>query len=551
MTRKLSDQEVRECLLDMPDDELRKISFTVPWQYSSADSGYTDPDKSSAANIDSTISKSRNKLQEECWDKLHVNPQVNTSVRGTAGRLTGLGFEVHHEVQRIEREIKKLEIDPRNRLYLYYKKYVVRALVEGELYICLTCHEKNGFIEVDFVDPSTIMGCGTEDDGIIFHPNKANFPLFYNIEMGENFDSSGYTNISNKVQIPSIFIARYPELVSVARENQYFNTKLQGQSKSRKKIYDSFGGYKRFIVAWDRSFITKRAVSYLRTTLEWLNHYENLKKYEIDHKRSSGAYLWAFKIEDPKAFKLWIGLTDAQRRTTGIMEKKTPGGSIVLPPGMDVVCINPNLSKITDQDTDILHMVTSGLNEPEDVSTGQAKGTYASVKASRGPMSDRISDEIAEWDSFLKYDFWGSIFFLKGHLSPKFPKIIEREEVIDFGKGGKEKTGTVEYLPEELLDISYPVSEMLDFESRAKGLLGVKHGPVAETVGVPNKEVAKRLGLGGYATLRRRKATEDKIYPELDYVVDAETTQENIQSKQSSKTAKKTASTNTQKKGGK
>jgi len=64
----------------------------------------------------------------------------------------------------------------------------------------------------------------------------------------------------------------------------------------------------------------------MRTTIEWANHYENLKRYEIDHKKSSGSYLWVFSFEDPKAFKTWLSLSPEDRAKTGVYQKKTPGG---------------------------------------------------------------------------------------------------------------------------------------------------------------------------------------------------------------------------------
>ena len=150
------------------------------------------------------------------------------------------------------------------------------------------------------------------------------------------------------------------------------------------KIFRQFGGFYRFIVSWDRGFVTRRAISYLRTILQWLNHYENLKKYEIDHKKSSGAYLWVFKIIDARSFKLWLQMSDEEKRKTGIMAKKTPGSSLVLPPGIVLEVVNPNLSQITEQDEDIKEMIASGLNEPSDVMTGTTKGsTFSSITASR------------------------------------------------------------------------------------------------------------------------------------------------------------------------
>ena len=174
---------------------------------------------------------------------------------------------------------------PRNRLYTFWSKYTGRAIVEGELFLCLTVH-RDGFIEVDFIDPSNIAGGG--EDGIIYHPNKATLPLFYYVTPPTN---TSKTN-NGAILVPSIFVAYYPELVKVAED---LSKDLLKDSKGNG--YSKLGGFKRFIVSWDRSFITRRNVSYLRTIIEWLNQYETLKQYEIDHKKSAGAYLWVITME--------------------------------------------------------------------------------------------------------------------------------------------------------------------------------------------------------------------------------------------------------------
>jgi len=506
-----------DILEKIPDEVLQAIQFSMPWQYDPALNGRRDEDGFVLASVlDKDDERAtREALQEVCWKKFQRNPQINTAVRGLVGRLTGWGFETVSEIPEIQSEIDATYYDPRNRLYNFWPKYVGRAFIEGELFLLLTCHD-DGFVEVDFVDPALVGPKGDEDSGIIFHPTKASMPLFYNI-------SDGMGNISK--QVPSIFVARYPELVESVSGHSDYDRKYQRDARSRKRIYKRFGGYDRFIVSWDRGFMTRRAVSYLRTTIEWLNHYENLKKYEIDHKKSAGAYLWVFTFTDPRAFKTWLSLSDDERRKTGIMQKKTPGGALVLPPGMDVEVKNPNLSNIREQDTDILQMVASGLNEPEDVMTGTAKGTFATVKASRGPMSDRTSDEIAYFDRFLKFDFWASVFFLKSSING-FKSSYLVEEAVGFDKSKEPIFKKVRKPPEQLVDIIYPISEMIDFESRAKGLLGTKHGPVTETLGVSKEEVLRRMGLGGYGRMRLRKATEDNRYPELVYAVDAESIQE-------------------------
>ena len=520
--------------MDMPDEVLTKFQFAMPWQYDAiSDTGAVKKDEDGFAvslGLDKDDPKlTREYLQRQCWLKFHRNPQVNTAIRGVVGRLTGWGYETTSGIQEIQEQIEETELDPRNRLYSYWPKYVARALVEGELYLCLTCHP-DGFIEVDFVDPALIKQGGKHDAGIIYHPTKTNMPLFYNV-----CNERGIVTH----QIPSIYVGRYPDLALLpATPKNYedindctgYSRPQQQSSRSRKRKYSPLGGYFRFIVSWDRSFVTHRAVSYLRTVLEWLNHYENLKKYEIDHKKSAGAYLWIFSFEHVRDFKLWLTLTDAERRKTGILQKKTPGGTLVLPPGMEVEAKNPNLTSIREQDTDIMQMVTSGLNEPADVTTGTAKGTFASVKASRGPMSDRVSDEVAEFDRFLKYDFWGSIFYLKYVLNG-FPEFFKIREAVEFDDKGEPVFKKIKKRPMQLIDVSYPISETANFEGRAKGLLGVKHGPMSETLGVPSSEVAKRMGLGGYPRMRLRKATEDENYPELVYEqgMDAESLQENIE----------------------
>ncbi len=494
-------------LAKLSDDELQSIQFTMPWQIdetgaTSADA--VDGDFKNKPNI------GREALQLACWDKFNKNPQVSTAVKGQVGRLAGYGFEVSCEVPNIQEFLEELDQDPRNRLYNFWPKFVARSVIEGELLLCLTVHN-SGFVEVDFIDPSHVGGGG--EDGVIYHPNKATMPLFYFVEL-ENSNGGD----KKKVLIPSIFIARYPELAKVATEQNGFDASLTTDSKGRGSKFAKIGGYKRFIVSWDKGFMTKRNVSYLRTILEWLNHYENLKKYEIDHKKSAGSYLWIVTMSDAKAFRSWMSLSDTDRAKTGILAKKTPGGTLIMPPGMTIECKNPSLPTISESDTDIFHMITSGLNEPEDVTSGQSKGTFAAVKATRGPMADRISDEVSAFEKFLRYDFYGSAFFLKSAVSD-FPKLFSQNIAVDF-KDQEPVFKKVKKRPEQLIIISFPTSEMNDAEAVARAYLGVKHGSTNETLGIPNEIIAQKLGFANYRRLRLKHATEAENYPALALSVD-------------------------------
>lgn len=543
----MSMDDVSTYIDNIPDDVLSHIQFSMPWQYDTSEADYKDPD--GAPLTLGTTSKedhkiTRDVLQRECWDKFHKNPQVNTSVRGMTGRLTGLDFGVYCDILEVQDAIEEIELDPRNRLYNYLPKYVGRTLVEGELFLIFTLHP-DGFVEIDFLDPARLSSQGDDDSGIIFHPEKPSMPLFYCIG-----DATG----KMVSQVPSIFVARYPEMIKEVKSHKDYHTKFQSKHRSRKNIYKRFGGFRRFVVAWDRGFITKRAISYLRTTLEWLNHYENLKKYEIDHKKSAGAYVWKFKIENPRDFKIWLAMSDEDKRKTGIMAKKTPGSSIILPPGMELTVENPRLPPIRDEDTDILGMVASGLNEPEDIMTGKSGGTFASVKETRGPMSDRVSDEVAYFSRFLRYDFWGSIFFLKSAIG-KFPETFSVKKAVGWETTKKDGEDVNEAIfkniqrrPELLIDFNFPTSEVIQLEERARGLLGVKHGPVSETLGIPMEDVAKKLGMGNYKTLRLKKAEEDDKYPELVYTVDAEALQESQEAERGKQQANSTQPANAKKK---
>uniref|UniRef100_A0A6M3KEY7 Uncharacterized protein n=1 Tax=viral metagenome TaxID=1070528 RepID=A0A6M3KEY7_9ZZZZ len=524
-TSQMSMEDISGYIMDMPDDVLSRIQFSVPWQYSPDEGDYKDADGFSTKQ--SLLSKedsktTRDVLQIECWDRFHQNPQINTSVWGKIGRLTGMDFGVSSDIWEIQQVIEEIELDPRNRLYNFWPKFVGRSFVEGELFLVFTVHP-DGFVEVDFIDPAALSAGGDENTGIIFHPNKPTMPLFYIVS----------SNSTVKELIPSIFIARYPDLVGIVSDNNDFKQYSKFLKKDNKRVYDVFNGYQRFVISWDRGFLTKRAISYLRTIIQWCNHYETLKKYEIDYKKSAGSYVWAFTIENPRDFKLWLTLPDEEKRKTGIMAKKTPGSSLVLPPGMKVEAVGPKLPSIREEDTDIMHMVSSGLNEPEDVTTGVSSGTFASVKASRGPWSDRISDELAYFKRFLQFDFWGSIFFLRSNIG-KMEATFSTQVAVGF-KNQKPIFKKIKRKPEMLLEFSFPASEVTDFDSRAKGLLGVKHGPVSETLGIPQSEVAKKLGIGNYGKLRLKKAEEDEKYPELIYAMDAESLQEKTEAEPGNK----------------
>lgn len=246
MTQELSRDEVAQAIQDIPDQVLAQMTFSMPWQSLAEGSMGVDEDgfPLEIAGDKEDSNTVRQRLQQVCFQKAHRNPHINTAVRGLAGRITGLGFEISSGIPQIQQAIDEIYYDQRNRLYYFLYKYYIRHLIEGELFFCLTAH-KDGFVEVDFIDPAVIAHSSGDGSGVIVHPNKPIMPLMYNIHRGG-------TDIQ---QIPSIFCAYYPELLALAAEDDMYNPKLQGRSKSKAHIFRKFRGYNKFMLVLEKGFV--------------------------------------------------------------------------------------------------------------------------------------------------------------------------------------------------------------------------------------------------------------------------------------------------------
>ena len=524
--------DIGEVISGLSDDVARHLSFALNSSVSgeSIGGGKVDVDEDGFPLLSGlTDYTSFHVLQQQCWAKFVRNPQINSYVRDYAGNLTGFGFETSSHIAEINDVLEFISDDPRNNLLINMTKYVARAEIEGELFLPLTLH-RDGFVEVDFADPSSLKGGGDKNSGIIFHPKKPTMPLLYLFEVatGHGTEIHAY---------PSIYLAYYPQLWGKVSSHTNLAGKKIIYPKKSGRPYTQLGGFSSFVVSWNKGYLTPRNVSHIRTTLEWLNYYEDLKKYEIDHKKSSGAYLWIITFDDIKAFRVWLAMSDAERATCGLMEAKTPGGTLMVPPGTKVQCVNPQLASISGTDTDILRMVVSGLNRPEDMVTGVSSGnTFAGIKATRGPQADRTRDEIAYFDRFLLLEFWRAIFFLNSAATGN-PHMYRLKEVIGFDDKKEPITRWVKKPAYKLISIGFPSSEISDAEGTAKGLLGVKHGSVVDTLGIPRANVARKMGFSGYRKLRYQAAEEDMDLPELIANEDDDSVQERrLEPKKSTKT---------------
>ena len=141
-------EHVTSALSKLTDDELMSIQLSMPWQQDAvSENPEKDADGFFTVGVDTVDTpEMREKLQRVCWNKFNQNPFVGTAVRGQVGRLTGLGFDISSEIAEIQEAVQETELDPRNRLYSYWTKYVGRSIIEGELFLLLTVHD-NSFIE--------------------------------------------------------------------------------------------------------------------------------------------------------------------------------------------------------------------------------------------------------------------------------------------------------------------------------------------------------------------------------------------------------------------
>ena len=162
---------------------------------------------------------------------------------------------------------------------------------------------------------------------------------------------------------------------------------------------------------------------------------------------------------------------------------------------------------------------------PEDVLTGSSSGTkFSGAKLSRGPASDRLQDQISDLERFLVHGFWRGALWLHSKVEG-MPWEYKKKKAYKFEEG-EPKFKNFKLMAHKTVEINFPISEMGDLEAKARALLGVKHGPVTEQLGMSMTEVASHLGFQNYNQSRLDAATEEDTYPELKTAAEIEAGQE-------------------------
>lgn len=159
--------------------------------------------------------------QENNWNLYLSNSNfynnINTLVYGVAGE----GFYIKSSDINLNKFLYELIISPKSKLYFNIYEWIVRILVQNELYLLVTVNEL-GEVSLKVLPPEMV---GTKsDDGII--TTKEGRAVYYKMYSGE--------------MIPDICVSSEPEL----KNKVPFKIPEQGGFFSR------VGGFNKFIVCW-------------------------------------------------------------------------------------------------------------------------------------------------------------------------------------------------------------------------------------------------------------------------------------------------------------
>jgi len=442
----------------------------------------------------------RLKINQTAWDKYKTDAFVGRSVDDVVGRITGEEFDISSKIPQIDQYLKEVIYDPRNELYSSWCGYVTRKMVESELFLNFTVHKEDGFSEIDVIEPPTV-------EQVLMHPKKRTVPVYYGIKGGDG----------KTITLTSIYCAYLPELEADITDSdlKIYNMTRPVQDDEIFERSKETLKYKNYVVSW-RSGVKEiaRTASHLRTVFEPLDDFKEAKKWRFEYMKALSTYFIFYKFTDLRSWLTWLSLTDEQKRETGMAQALSAGDRLFCPPGVEPLLQNPNLPRLSGEDEDMLKWISSGLRQPYDVVSSDIKGpTFASIKGSRTPYVDYISDIREMTRLFLINDFFKAIFFIKTKCGRGFPEKVKVKEVVEI-KEKKEVKKFVEYRPEHLIDITFPQSINIDMTDVANASLGSKRGSITYHLGISKESTAKKMGFSNYGRELVKRATEIMNYPE-------------------------------------
>ena len=469
-------------------------------------------------------------LQKHCWTKYKTFGPLNAAVNSKADYVAGAGFSIYSDILDVNEFLKGLFNSTRNKLYARIVSWIIRMLVECELFILLVFDEE-GNVTIRNFEPTFI---GDENDnkdsGIINDPDDTNTPLFYRHKTTKGFELIPDANF---ILEPEWMLER-AKAAGTAIKKELIHDITKGAGK-----YKKIGGYRRFVLHWKNltgEMNIHRDTSSIATTLEWINLYIMALKWELDYKKALCAYTIDIGFTDTPAgkiaYQIWNKMSQQAKEATGLLKPLTPGSKIFRIPGMEIKIHAPQLSALSGSNQDLLNLSGSGARTPQDLWQGQSAGaTYGSLRTSRPPLVMEIDNLQFKLENFLRYELlryclqaklaMGGTIQRPGNKKYKLQETYKQkwsEEVIK----GKAKLIDIEVEPCEIINFTFPAVQLdANAQEKANAYMGSKHAGIY-SLGVSANTIARRFGIDGLSREKRRQLIEEEEYGKPVAGTDAE-----------------------------
>lgn len=456
-------------------------------------------------------------LQKQSYVRYRTFGPLNASVNSKADYVAEAGFSIYSDIYEINLFLNDLVYSFRNKLYFRAVGWMIRMQSEGEIFVLVALDEA-GTATLRICEPDQ-MG-QADDKGLIPDPEDITQTLFY------KYYGSGKEELIPDARFilePDYMKERAKPVIDKTPKEKF--TELTTGGSQFKKV----GGYRRFILHWKN---LTGVLEYLRdttslsTVLEWINLYVKSLKWAVDHKRAISAYTWAFEFGDTPtgkvAWHVWNKMTVAERKATGLTEPFSPGSKVFCFPGLALKAYSPQIPSLSGSNQDLLNMAGAGARTPTDLWQGDSAGMpYASVKATRSPLTAEIENLQSKFGKFFRYEllrvcFTAKLAFGGKIISPTGKKVkLPPTYKIQWPTSIVNGTATFEEKDDELCNavkFTFPTVKLIENPSEdANACFGSKHLGL-QNVGVSDETLAKRFGIDDLSRERRKKLIEEQEF---------------------------------------
>lgn len=459
---------------------------------------------------------------------------LRAAIETKADMVAGKGFGYFSYILEVNEFLRDIFTHPRNNYLITWLSGIMKFMLSvGEVFILISFDEF-GNESCRLLDHKRI-GEGKDDTGLVTDPLDVSATMFYK-----------YVGSKTTEYIPDVrYIYETEEQIKIREKNLQTAGLLDAIKQALNKEqtvsakHKAIGGYRRFILHWKNlTGINEilRDTSPTVTTLEWINLYINAMKWELDYKKALCSFVIVMGFTETPDGRIasakWMKMTDDEKAATNLTRPLTPGSRVWLIPGMSLKIEAPQLPKLSGDNADLINVAGAGAKTPMDLWQGQSSGMpYASIKATRAPLTMEVENLQNKMHMFLRYRFIPVIGIAKIKLTGgKFSSVGAIADPKGQGKGTEytllpsyptpwiaemvdgEPTGQsdiqVEFWHEDIMKFDWPIIELSeDSEKEANALMGSKHSG-ALGLDVSQETIARRLKLGNIDREKRKRAIE-------------------------------------------